>query len=413
MLAVLRLGAAVVVLAWPFPALAARVASAAHGGSLRSSGRAGASAAAGRAVGGRQWAAGAETWRESLESSQLAFQATGLDSCDVTSQGPVCFSGQRSMLVPTAVPSGLVGHWTFDERIAYDSSGRGNHGTSEIMHGPSPPGGGHSALFQKSFMTVPNAKSLQLVDFTYTFWVYTLEDSAALADTLPPRCPLLRKGIYLPKAEEFANAPAILFNYRTGQLRASVTTTSVGRGDGEFMDSSARLAPGRWAHVALVHHGARQSLLLYVNGMLDSTLRTRGSIVQNDFPLYVGGDPFTADVCKHGVYLDELRVLSRAAAPHELQAEAAPALAGVDPSFVRLGCLRCSLQEAMRVCPRGSHICSSLELHTGGYEAARALGWLAKGTHVWTEAAIAKAHNLAFVNLRSQSGLGLCCRGQL
>merc|ERR1719327_160912 len=96
----------------------------------------------------------------------------------------------------------------------------------------------------------------------------------------------------------------------------------------------------------MVHHSSRGSLLLYFNGILDNAMTTRGSMVLNDYPLYVGGDPFTLDACHFTVYMDELRVFSHAVPPHQLQAEAAPALGGTDPSYVRLGCLKCTLAEA-------------------------------------------------------------------
>mmetsp|Transcript_66457 Transcript_66457/g.131070 ORF Transcript_66457/g.131070 Transcript_66457/m.131070 type:complete len:416 (-) Transcript_66457:46-1293(-) len=333
-----------------------------------------------------------------------------LDTCDVVSDGPICFSERKAALMPPAVPHGLIGHWSFDERSAFDSSGNMNHGDTEFYHGPSPAGSGHSAIFHKNFLMVPNSHAFQVEDFSYSFWVYLLPN-AAPADESPRWCPLLRKGVYVAQAQEFANAPAILFSFRTGRVRASVTTNTSSRGDGEFVDSNARLVPGRWAHVAVVHHAKRGNLLIYINGILDSTAKTRGSLVLNDYPLYIGGDPFTAGQCDHMIYMDELRAYGRAVSPHEVQAEAAPALGGLDPSFVHLGCLSCSLEEAIRSCPRGRTICSSLELHTGGYQVARSLGWLDAGTHVWTEAAVMKGRQQASDSILGPplKGLGLCC----
>jgi len=333
-----------------------------------------------------------------------------LDTCDVVSDGPICFSERKAALLPPAVPPGLIGHWSFDERSAFDSSGSMNHGGTEFYHGPSPAGSGHSAIFHKNFMMVPNSRAFQAEDFSYSFWVY-LSPYTGLADESPRWCPLLRKGVYVAQAQEFANAPAILFSFRTGHVRASITTNTSSRGDGEFVDSNARLVAGRWAHIAVVHHAKRGSLLIYMNGILDSTTRTRGKLVLNDYPLYIGGDPFTASQCEHMIFMDELRAYARAVSPHEIQAEAAPALGGLDPSFVHLGCLSCSLEEAIRSCPTGRAICSSLELHTGGYQVARSLGWLDAGTHVWTEAAVMKGRQQPSDNTVGPplKGLGLCC----
>merc|ERR1719265_368245 len=107
--------------------------------------------------------------------------------------------------------------------------------------------------------------------------------------------------------------------------------------------------------------------------------------------------------------MDELRVHNHAITPHELQAEAAPALGGADPSFVHFGCIKCSLMEAAKSCPSSRHICSSLELHTGAYQVARALGWIRAGGHVWTYSAL---NNAKPTKAPAPSfGLGLCCLG--
>lgn len=358
--------------------------------------------------------------REQLPQSSLATGAEAQNaadaSCDVTSSGPLCFASQQWALLPSAKVPGLVGWWTFNEQTPLDSSGNGNHGTSAILHGPSPAGGGHSAIFSRNFLLVPHSKQFQLEDFTYSFWVNIRHDAGSRDDRAARWCPLLRKGVYLSKAEEFANAPALLYSRKTGRLRAAVTTTESSRGDGEFVDSSARLLPNRWTHVALVHHRAKARLLIYVNGILDAATATKGRLVLNEYPLYVGGDPFTAEACGQTLLLDELRVHDRALAPHELQAQAAPAFGGADPSYVHLGCSSCTLREAIRSCPKTRHICTSLELHTGGYQVARSLGWLAAGTRVWTHAAIADEAALERQGQSSavslpENGLGLCCNG--
>jgi len=336
-------------------------------------------------------------------------------ACGVSSSGPICFAqaGRVQNLLPDAVPEFLVAHWDFNGDAAIDRSGSGNHGVTELVHGPSPGGSGHSAAFTKNFMMVPDSAQLKLPDFTYSFWVYLADDDVpSAAGPSATWCPLIRKGVHMPETQQFSNAPALLFNHRTGRLRAEVTTTMKEIEDGEHIDSNARLLPNRWLHIAMVHHtrtASDSSLLLYVNGILDSMLKTQGTPVMNDYPLYVGGDPFTQDQCGFTVYVDELRIYSHAVAPHQLQAEAAPALGGTDPSYVHLGCAQCSLEDAARRCPGNRHICTAMELHTGGYQVARSLGWLSSGTHVWTHAAVSK--RAASQPAESSTGLGLCCEG--
>mmetsp|Transcript_40843 Transcript_40843/g.81193 ORF Transcript_40843/g.81193 Transcript_40843/m.81193 type:complete len:443 (-) Transcript_40843:118-1446(-) len=319
--------------------------------------------------------------------------------CDILSTGAICANGGSTVLLPNSVSHALIGHWTFDEEAPIDASGTGNHGSGELFHSTSPVGSGSSALFERNFLTVPHSKSFEVPDFSYSFWVFIPDEAQVDAHEAPRWCPLLRKGVYIAAAEEFSNAPALMFSRTTRRMRAVITTTMSGLSDGEHVDSNARLLPNRWAHVAIVHHGpgtngGASRLLLYINGILDARLLAKGSLEPNQYPLYVGGDPFTADDCGFTVYVDELRAYARALMPHELQAEAAPALAGADPAFVHLGCTSCTLETAMMSCPKDRHICSSLELHVGGYQVARAIGWLTGGMHVWTSAAVRKHKQL-------------------
>eukprot|EP00927_Polykrikos_kofoidii_P049097 TRINITY_DN43224_c0_g1_i1.p1 TRINITY_DN43224_c0_g1~~TRINITY_DN43224_c0_g1_i1.p1 ORF type:complete len:432 (-),score=63.45 TRINITY_DN43224_c0_g1_i1:133-1428(-) len=397
-----------------------------------------------RTAAARSRALRASSWSSSGALQQLNVKSVGASvdfidgydagaagTCDMTSLGgTVCYADHRALLMPPAVVRGLVGRYTFDEPAALDSSGNAHHG-SQIIHGPSPAGSGHSAFFQRTFVTLPNSAHLQAEDFSYSLWVYIIEeDDGVGADHAPQWCPLLRKGVHVPEAREFSSSPALLYSHGTGQLRASVTTSlHPASMDGEHVDSNARLLPNRWMHLAIVHH--KSKLLLYVNGILDSATTLRGNALPNAHPLYVGGDPFTTQYCEHAVYMDELRIYNTALLPHELQAEGAMALGGADPSFVHLGCTSCDVLQAARSCPANRHVCSSLELHTGAYQVARALGWLRFGAHVWTLAAAHQAQQqpqitglvpaaAATAALGSHVGptlgsptvgLGLCCSG--
>eukprot|EP00929_Paragymnodinium_shiwhaense_P015390 TRINITY_DN123480_c0_g1_i1.p1 TRINITY_DN123480_c0_g1~~TRINITY_DN123480_c0_g1_i1.p1 ORF type:complete len:461 (+),score=118.01 TRINITY_DN123480_c0_g1_i1:128-1510(+) len=355
---------------------------------------------------------------QSLQQDMDMSSYLGGDMCDVTSSGgPVCFAGQQAALLPPAVLPGLVGRYTFDEKAAVDSSGYGHHGGSDFAHSPSPSGIGHGAAFKKSFVTIPHSEELLLKDFTYTFWMFLPEEEVGedAAESSAQWCPLLRKGVHVPTAREFQNAPVLMLSPVTGQLRfAASTKTTMAKSDGEYVDSNARILPNRWIHIAAVHHSRK--LLLYVNGILDAVTVLKADLVPNTQPLYVGGDPFTSEMCGHLLYFDELRVHNHAVTPHELQAEAAPALGGADPSFVHFGCIQCSLMEAAKSCPASRHICSSLELHTGAYQVARSLGWIRSGSHIWTLAALQQAQKDPLGQTKGNHdaavGLGLCCEGE-
>jgi len=327
------------------------------------------------------------------------------DLCDISTTGSLCFSSKAAVLQAAAKPPGLVGRWTFDEELALDSSGNGNHGTSAgLVHGPSPAGNGHSALFRKSFLTLPHSPLYESADFAFTFWVYVPTADVSTRAVTPNWCPLMRKGVHAPQADHFESSPALLYSYATGHLRVSLSTTThngANAPDGQFVNSNARLRPNRWMHLAILKHGPR--VLLYVNGILDAVMPLHGQPLINHHALYVGGDPFSAEQCTHAVYIDELRVYSRALAPHELEAQAVFALGGTSPSFVHLGCANCGAVQARNSCPHSRHVCSDVELYAGGYQVARTQGWLVKGVHVWTADLL--LHPAISV------GLALCCEG--
>ena len=201
-------------------------------------------------------------------------------------------------------------------------------------------------------------------------------------------------------------------------IKLSVATNSDQHPTGEFKASSARMPINRWAHIALVRTPTES--VLYVNGIRDSKLQTEGAAVPNQGPLYIGGVPWLIDKCHIASYIDEVRYYSRPLLEEEIQAEASPALGGIEPSMVQLGCVGCDVTTASRKCLKGYHLCTAMELHTGGYQVARLQGYADWQTHVWSEAqyqkekaSSSKHTERAFSNAGAAAapakGLGLCC----
>lgn len=313
--------------------------------------------------------------------------------CEIDTSGPVCLGDE--VLLPPALPLGLVGYWSFDGKQARDSTGNGAHGTDEVQAGPTLLGQGSSALFRASYMEVPGMAQLTLRDFTYSFWFFLVDNGLGKGSNI---CPLLRKG---RPAE--AAAPSITYDRVTRQLSVVVATERGGEYAGVVLEkhaSNARLSKGRWYHIAVVRLDDERAVRLYVNGILDSAWTTEGHVVENNDPLYVGSDPLAMQFCDLHMYIDELKVYSRPVSPDEIQAEASPALAGIEPSFVRLACVDCTLEAAEENCPDGYGICDTLDLHMGGYQVAHMLGWLDRPggkAHLWSRAAT--------TNLALQAGL--------
>jgi len=315
------------------------------------------------------------------------------DRCDIDASGPICLGGQ--VLLPPALPHGLVGYWSFDDSLALDLSGHGGHGVLTVTPGPSFAGQGASAFFRRSFMAIPGSEGMNARDFSYTFWVYIVEHAGHHPGG-PAFCPVVRKGCAatseddsMGQSMEPPSTPGIFYSHASKRLRVELATTLENGGfEVAAFESNARLTRGRWYHVAVVRLDGQRRTRLYVNGILDKSERTAGVTRANTQPLYVGGDPETQHKCDMPVYVDELKVYSRPLLPDEIGAEAAPALSGIEPSFVRLACIDCPLATAVENCPKGYHICNSLELHMGGYQVARTLGWLDRTSHVWSHAPV-------------------------
>jgi hypothetical protein len=157
--------------------------------------------------------------------------------------------------------------------------------------------------------------------------------------------------------------------------------------------------------VAAVAEG--HSIRLYINGLLDSENTTVGTVTLNSGPVYVGSDPWRPSGGTPS-YIDEFKLFTRALTTDEIQAEAAPALGGVEPNFVELGCMGCSIDNAFATCRRGYHLCNTRDMYAGGYMVARAMGWATSTSKVWVSEDSTAASGGAPVT----SGLGLCCVDQ-
>jgi len=119
--------------------------------------------------------------------------------------------GGPEMLAPDAPEHGLVAHYNFEDAIASDTSGNGNHAKvapeTGPGHGPTSwgcarsPGGGlpspaglspshlvtrlRSAWFDgMRMMEVPHIEEMNSPDITIMFWMYLLEDSTNSYRTL-------------------------------------------------------------------------------------------------------------------------------------------------------------------------------------------------------------------------------------
>jgi hypothetical protein len=73
------------------------------------------------------------------------------------------------------------------------------------------------------------------------------------------------------------------------------------------------------------------------------------------------------DSCVVPSYIDDVRYYNRELKNYEISAEAAPALGGVEPYFLHLGCIDCDLKSASESCIDGYHICTNVEIYSEVY----------------------------------------------
>lgn len=324
--------------------------------------------------------------------------------CDLITDGPICLSKGDRVFLPDAKPNNLIAHWSFDDINPIDNSGNGNHAINTVEAGPALGGVGNSAFFSDgNFLEVPHNKQFEIAyDFSVTFWFYLIKPKKGENNNDNNLCPLIQKGSDNLADKSYNRFPAIFFDIKNKNFKIYTKTNYEESNEGEAFISNARATNEKWLHIALIKKNTK--ILFYVNGILDSQMELKGSPILNVNSLFIGNTPTLNKKCKFPFLMDELRFYNYSIDEDYVQAEASPAIGGIEPSFLQLGCFDCELKEAVNSCNEGYKICSSIEMHTAGYQISRAMGWLRFDTHVWTSAAL--QHEKEF---EGKKGLGLCC----
>ncbi len=96
----------------------------------------------------------------------------------------------------------------------------------------------------------------------------------------------------------------------------------------------------------------------------------------NNMPYFIGNTPWHKEDCNVASMIDDIRIYDKVIDIDFIQAESQLALSGVEPSFITFGCADCDVHTASASCQSNYHLCTSIELYTGGYQVARILGWV-------------------------------------
>jgi len=309
--------------------------------------------------------------------------------CDFSAKRGICLFGGQKVIVPDAMPRGLVGHYTFNDHHALDSSRFGNHGTRKTVAAPGRGGAGFAASFNgKNKLEIPHSKTLgALNEFSLSFWLFFPE---ALDPKLPHDCPIIAKGTANDKK---------LFSFSVDAASRTLTFNSLSNGG--KVSSRGRIGPNRWTHITAVR--SANTLSLYLHGVLDHTEQSHGGLQEPPSPLYIGRVPWADKQCRVPFFIDDLRIYSRPLGRSEIEAESFPSLGAIEPSFAHLGCLGCGYGDAVGSCRNNYHLCSQTELNAGAYQVARAMGWGDAHTQIWA--------NSGASNPPTGSRLAMCCGG--
>ncbi|SBS88460.1 secreted ookinete protein, putative [Plasmodium ovale curtisi] len=318
-----------------------------------------------------------------------------VSECDVSIDSAICINDGQKILLPDAKPYGLSTHIKFDSITAVDSSGKRNHALGNFFASTGFGGMGNSALFRKNYVYIPHSdEHFKSVDFSYTFFIYLLEDDISKKNNVEEKfCPVIHKGIIKGKIQE--SSPAILVNAKSGRIKVVLSTSSSNNSAGEEFLSNFKLRHHQWYHVAIVRH--INHMRLFVDGILDSSFLTEGCVTKtNDFPIYIGGAPYSVDSCDFPFLLDELKIYNISIGVDHIQSEAASTLSGVEPSFIYFGCFHCDINSAVLSCPNSYHLCNKIELYIGVYNVMRKFSLNINNT-------------LLPFSSENNVGIGVCC----
>jgi hypothetical protein len=320
--------------------------------------------------------------------------SSGISShCNMVMASSICVDGGRKVIGPHSLSRGLVGKWTFDDALAQDKSGLGHNPAQPPAFGPGLNGNGYSAYFDgSSSMEIPHSDHLQSQDFCVTMWIYLLADYTGMWRTI------MHKG-----NRDHERTPTLFLEPETRGLEFFVSTTDTSQEAGERLWSNTFVPLRQWTHIAACAEG--RNLRLFINGLLDAENTTIGTPILNQGPVYIGNDPWRVAPGGARSYIDELRYHTRSLSADEIQSQAQLGLGGVEPSFVELGCMGCTMNSCPKSCRRGYRMCTTRDVHGGAYLVARSMGWANAETRVWTA-----EDNKDGADTPDASGLCMCCR---
>lgn len=300
----------------------------------------------------------------------------------------------KKLASPASHPN-LIARWNFDDNIGADTSGNGHHLLITPQVGPGRFSQGQSARFTgDDFTAIGHSPAWNVHDFAISFWVFLLADDhggwrTILRKGFPDEGDALTLSLWPKDSLGFTRRLHLHIS------RQSETVVS--------LDSQGSLPLQRWTHIAFSIEG--KDIQLFLNGIPDIEGISPRKFRIFTGPLYIGGDAW-----RRGIrgFIDDFQYFGAAVSTKTLRALSAGALGNIGSVFVRFGCQKCPLEEAVQACSQheGYHLCMEDELIAGAWRVARAQGWLFRKTRLWSfEATKATSVGMEAQQLR----LGICC----
>lgn len=297
----------------------------------------------------------------------------------------------------------LVSYWSFDyERIIDEVNGK-NNSVGKYSVGPGITGKGNSLLLNSDSITKDNfsIEMNQNLDntFSYSFWIYM----NSIFSSSDSECRILQRGKDVLNTESnnsYQRYPGIFVNSKSKRFNIYINTVNdLGNSPGSQLLSNGRIIIGQWINLTLTKDS--NEITLYLNGLKDKSIEAK-SVLYNSpdltNKLFFGNKNLS-------FMIDEIRIFKSVLDIDYIQASISGFISNASYlSQFTLGCNNCLLEEAVLSCQNTHQICSSLELHLGGYTIAKSVGWLYKGVRMWSKEALKNLEEL-----KSKKGLAMCC----
>ena len=339
------------------------------------------------------------------------FDNSGLDKyfnyeeeCSLNIEGEISINNDQKIYTNDKIPDGLVSYYSFDYKRLIDEVGKNHpqHILSEITFTPGVAGIGQALLFDNK---LNNNKTKLKIDFiteitqifTYSFWIFLFPFKENDAEVR-----ILQRGenSIINDKTIYQNLPGFYMNTKTSKLNFLLNTIQdLGESPGSKLETVGGLIVNSWTNIHLIKD--LKSIKIILNGMLDSEAKLPNLLNINHQTvnsLFIGNNVLN-------FMFDELRVYNKVVNFDFIQASVSSFFSSVSYLYqFSLGCSNCSLENANKICSEPRSLCSSLELHLGGYLLGKSVGWIVKGTRVWSKESYDKKDSY-----QDLVGLGICC----